>query len=182
MGLEKEKLGDSGRTGFFGFSESEIQLLDPVIPVRGAFIQLIGFDPLVDGRFVIHPGQLCRPDPGDGMIHHLILEVLIEQMDLVVVHQDTAVIEAILHAHQDLYLIRAGVDVEVLAVTEFSAAKQMVKKKSQVILLIQHVGEFVKVAEIGLKVRLDGNGELQVSVHFRTFGFLNIGKASESNK
>jgi hypothetical protein len=116
------------------------------------------------------------------MIHHLILQILIEQVDLVVVHQDTAVVEAVLHADQDLDLIRAGIDVEVLSVPEFSAAKEVVEKKSQVILLIQHIGEFVKVAEIGLKVRLDRNGELEVSVHFRTFGFLNIGKSPESNK
>jgi hypothetical protein len=116
------------------------------------------------------------------MIHHLILEVGIQEVDLVVMHQDTAVVEAVLHADLNFDLIRTGVDVEVLSVPEFSAAKEVVEKKSQVILLIQHIGEFVKVAEIGLEMRLDGNGELEVSVHFRTFGFLNIGKRPESNK
>ena len=113
------------------------------------------------------------------MVHHLILEILIEQMDLIVMKEDASMVEAIFLTDQDLDLIAALTDVEILSIPEFSAAQEVVEKKSQVILLIQDVGQFVKVAEIGLEVRLDGNGELQVSVHFRTFGFLKIGKKPE---
>jgi len=159
MSLRKEKLGDSGRTGFSGFSEAEIELLNPVVPVGGTFIELVGFDPLVDGSLVIHSGQLCSADPGNRMIHHLVLEILIEEMGLVVMHQDTALVEAILHADLDLDLIRAGVDVEVLAIPEFSPAKEVVKEDPQLVFLVQNVRQFIKVTEIGLQVRLDRNGE-----------------------
>lgn len=78
MSLTMQKLGDSGRTGFFGFSEPEIQLLYSVIPVRTTIIQLIGLDPLINRGLIAQPGQLGTTDPGDRMLHHLILKVAVE--------------------------------------------------------------------------------------------------------
>ena len=128
MSLTKQKLGDSGRTGFLSFSEAEIQLLNAVIPVGASFIQLIGFDPLVDRSFIIHSGKLSATDPSDGMLHHLILQIAVEEVHLIVMEQDTAMIEAILLADPNSELITALIDIEVFAVAKLAPAKQLIEK------------------------------------------------------
>lgn len=182
MGFTGQKLGDSGRTGISALSEAEIHFLDPMVPVRRSTIELVGFDPLVDRGLVVHPGQLSGPDPGDGMLHHLVIEVVIEEVDLVVMHQDTAVVEAILVADAHFYPLGALIDVEVLAVAEFSTAEQVIEKDTQLIRLVEDIGECVEVEEIGLQVRLDRNRKFQIAIHLSTFGLLNIVKNHQTKQ
>jgi hypothetical protein len=172
MILRNKKLGDSGRTdvqAFFSRPIAEIQLLDSVVPVGATLVQIVGFDPLVDRCLVVHTGDFRGADPGDGVPHHHILQVLVEEVHLVVMHQGAALVKSILEADLDRQRIRAGVDREVLPILELATSKEVVEEEPEVVFLIQLVGQRVEIPKVGFEVRLDGDRDLIGSIHRELF-------------
>lgn len=126
-----------------------------MVPVGAAFIEIVRLYPLVYGGFVVHTSELSGSNPSNGMIHHLVFQEVVEQMNLVVVHQHATMVETILQAYQDFHLFGAGVRIEVLPVPELTAAKQVVKKQSQIVLLGELVRLGVEVIQVRLKMWLN---------------------------
>jgi hypothetical protein len=72
-----------------------------VVPVIASRIQIIHIYPLVYRCFVRHPRHLGPAYPGDAMPDHHVFEVIIEKMNLIVMHQQATLVESIEIAHRD---------------------------------------------------------------------------------